>query len=155
MVHKAIECWLFPGDEGFEGLLHTVALAEGLVEPHQQQEAVANASRLLGRLRTHPLWDEIAQADEHYHEVPYTRPLAGGRPDSGVLDLLYRIGQQWVLLDFKIDELRDDATAEAATIKYRGQMERYTQAARSLLGADVLPRLCYLDYCHEVRLVPL
>jgi hypothetical protein len=44
---------------------------------------------------------------------------------------------------------------EAATNKYRGQMERYTQAARSLLGADVLPRLCYLDYCHEVRLVPL
>ncbi len=155
MVHKAIECWLFPGDEGFEGLLHTVALAEGLVEPHQQQEAVAHASRLLGRLRTHPLWDEIAHADEHYHEVPYTRPVAGGRPELGVLDLLYRTGRQWVLLDFKIDELRDDAAAEAATIKYRGQMERYTQAARFLLGAEVLPRLCYLDYCNGVRLVVL
>jgi len=155
MVHKAIECRLFPGDDGFERLLHTVALGEGLVEAHQQQEAVADASRLLQRLRAHPLWGEIAHADEHYHEVPYTWPTPGGRPDSGVLDLLYRIGQQWVLLDFKIDELRDDTMMEAATNKYRGQMERYTQAARSLLGADVLPRLCYLDYCHEVRLVPL
>jgi ATP-dependent exoDNAse (exonuclease V) beta subunit len=60
-----------------------------------------------------------------------------------------------VLLDFKIDELKDDAEAEAATGKYGRQMERYTQVVRMLLGADVVPRLCYLDYCDEVRLVPL
>jgi ATP-dependent exoDNAse (exonuclease V) beta subunit len=155
MVHKAIESWLFPGDEGFDRLLATVALGAGLVDPHQQAEAVAHARTLLERLRAHPMWTEISSSEERYHEVPYSRPLPGGRVDAGVIDLLYRQDSGWVLIDFKIDELNDDAMAEAATGKYRRQMERYTQVARLLLGADVVPLLCYLDYCHEVRLVPL
>jgi hypothetical protein len=60
-----------------------------------------------------------------------------------------------MMLDFKIDDLRDNAMMESATNKYRGQMERYNQAAHLLLGAEVLSRLCYLDYCHEVHLVLL
>jgi ATP-dependent helicase/nuclease subunit A len=155
MVHKAIECWLFPGDDGFDKLLATVALGAGLVDHHQQAEALAQARKLLGRLREHPLWAEISASEGRYHEVPYSRPLPGGRVDAGVIDLLYRQGSEWVLLDFKIDELKDDAEAEATTRKYRQQMERYHQAARLLLTAEVLPRICYLDYCHELHVAPL
>ena len=155
MVHKAIECWLFPGDESFDKLLSTVALGAGLVDQHQQAEALAQARKLLGRLREHPLWAEVSASEGRYHEVPYSRPLPGGRVDAGVIDLLYRQGSEWVLVDFKIDELKDDAEAEAATGEYRRQMERYTQVARLLLGAAVSPRLCYLDCRGEVRIISL
>jgi ATP-dependent helicase/nuclease subunit A len=155
MVHKAIECWCFPGDEGFDRLLAAVSLDAGLVDPEQQAEAVRRARTLLSRLRAHPLWAQISASEERHHEVPYSRALPGGRVDAGVIDLLYREGPEWILLDFKIDELKDDTEAEAATAKYHRQMDRYTQVARLLLGTAVLPRLCYLDCCGEVHLVSL
>ncbi|MGA2111126.1 MAG: UvrD-helicase domain-containing protein [Anaerolineales bacterium] len=155
MVHRAIECWSFAGDPGFEKLMQVVALEEGLVEERQKREALARAERLLGRLRAHPVWAEISASAEQHHEVPYEMPLPDGRVEVGVIDLLYRRGAEWVLLDFKIDELVDEASAEAATARYRSQMERYTRAARARLGVKVKARLCYLDCMGEIRIVPL
>jgi ATP-dependent exoDNAse (exonuclease V) beta subunit len=102
MVHKAIECWCFPGDEGFDRLLATVSLDAGLVDPEQQAEAVRRARTLLDRFRAHPLWAEISASEERCHEVPYSRSLPGGRVDAGAIDLLYRKGSEWMLVDFKI-----------------------------------------------------
>jgi len=155
MVHKAIECWCFPGDEGFDRLLAAVSLDAGLVDPEQQAEAVRRARTLLDRLRAHPLWTEISASEERHHEVPYSRSLPGNRVDAGVIDLLYLGGPEWTLLDFKIDELKDALALQVAATGYRGQLERYAQAAQALLGATPLARLVFLDYMGEVRLEEL
>jgi ATP-dependent exoDNAse (exonuclease V) beta subunit len=152
MVHKAIECWSFPGDEGFDRLLAAVSLDAGLIDPEQQAEAVRRARALLDRFRAHSLWTEILASKERYHEVPYTRPLPGGRADSGAIDLLYRKGSEWILLDFKIDELKDALALQAAASGYRSQLERYAQAAQALLGTRPHAQLVFLDCMGEVRL---
>ncbi|OGR92312.1 MAG: hypothetical protein A2V88_11625 [Elusimicrobia bacterium RBG_16_66_12] len=155
MVHRAIEARLFPGDARLPRELESVALVEGLVDRRQREAAVSEASVLLGRLRDHSLWEEISSADERFHEVPYTRSLGERHVESGVIDLLYRRGSAWHLVDFKVDELRDLPALQVAVGKYRRQVERYTQAAATLLGVRALPRLVFLDYQGEVRVEPV
>ena len=151
MVHHAIEAWLFPGDAGLEAELEAVALGEGLVDRRQRQAAIAEASKLLARLRAYPLWEEIATADERHHEVPYTRSLGERGVDSGVIDLLYRKGSDWHLLDFKVDEIRDEQALAAASLHYREQVDRYRQGVRALLGVEPAARLVFLDCMGEVQ----
>jgi ATP-dependent helicase/nuclease subunit A len=153
MVHKALERWLFPGDEGCQALLESVALAEGLVDPAQRRRAVRGAEKLLGRFAAHPLRQEIEQAPERHHELPYTYSTPSGLADSGVIDLLYRLEGGWKLVDFKADELRDEAGLGAAVDEYGPQMRRYRQATRALLGVDPTAVLCFLDCMGEVRVV--
>jgi len=152
MVHRAIEAWLFPGDAGLTRELESFALAEGLVDRRQREAAVAEASVLLGRLRAHPIWEEISTADERHHEVPYTRSLGERSVDVGVIDLLFRKGGSWHLLDFKVDELRDEPALEEAIAHYRPQVERYRAGVRALLGIEPEARLVFLDWAGGVRL---
>ena len=90
MVHHAIQRWLFPGNPALPIFLETTALQAGLADPAQRAEAIRLAEMLLTRLQRHPLWQEIDQAEERYHEVPYARFAANGRLDTGYIDLLYR-----------------------------------------------------------------
>jgi ATP-dependent helicase/nuclease subunit A len=145
LVHHAIQRWLFPGDPGLPGLLETAALEAGLADPAQRLEAVQQAGRLLGRLQRHPLWQEIRQAGERYHEVPFTRMTAGGGLDTGYLDLLYRSAQGWQVIDFKSEALHSPAERQAAIARSLPQMRRYAQAARHLLRQPARVRLCFLD----------
>ena len=152
MVHRALERWLFPGQEGFERLLDSVALNEGMVQPAQRAAAIQAASRLLERFMQHPLKLEIDAAEPCYHELPYVRPVPGRSPDSGIMDLLYRFEGQWKLIDFKADELRDEDDLIRAIEKHRHQMQRYAEAVRSLLGVSPSVQLCFLDAMGEVMI---
>jgi ATP-dependent exoDNAse (exonuclease V) beta subunit len=154
MVHRALERWLFPGDAGLEALLTTVALNQGLVETRQRERAVGEVYKLLERFKEDRLYVEIAAAAERRHEIPYTRPVQEGWFDSGVIDLLYRADGQWKLVDFKADELRDEEALTEAIERHRKQIERYAQAARVLLEAEVYSAVCFLDCMGEVRVVP-
>jgi ATP-dependent exoDNAse (exonuclease V) beta subunit len=144
-----------PCDQALDGLLETVALREGLVDPRQRSGAMRAAKKLLERLRTHTLCAEIDGAAERYHELPYIRPLPDRRSTSGIIDLLYRSDGGWVLVDFKINELRDGEMLSRAIERYRPQIHRYTRAAQALLGAPIKAELCFLDYMGEIRIVSL
>ena len=134
-------------------LLESVALGQGLVDPGQRSRAVRQARVLLERFKDHPIWEEIESAEARYHEVPYTRSLPGGRNDAGAIDLLYRTDGHWELIDFKVDELQNEAALEEAVSEHRAQIERYEAACRQLLGVHVQAQLCFLDCMGEVRLV--
>jgi ATP-dependent helicase/nuclease subunit A len=155
IVHKALERWLFPGDEAFGRLIESVALNEGLVEAGQRKRAIRSAHKLLERFKGHSLYEEIDGAADRHHEIPYTRAISDGWSDSGVIDLIYRVSGQWKLIDFKADEVRNEESLEEAVDSYRPQIHRYVQAARDLLGTEVVPALCFLDCMGEVSLVGL
>jgi len=144
MVHKAIELWLFPGDARLIPLLETAALNAGLAGAGQRGAAVRRACELLERLRAHPLWDEIASANQRHHEVPFSW-MAADLADKGYIDLLYQTGSGWQLLDFKTDAIQSVSEHEAAVRKYLAQMRRYVSAVENLLGAPVHARMCFLD----------
>jgi len=154
MVHRALERWLFPGQEGFERLLESVALNEGMVDPVQRAAAIQAVCRLLERFMQHPLKAAIDAAGPCYHELPHVRAVPGRSPHWGIIDLLYRFEGQWKLIDFKADELRDERALEEATARYRSQLARYEWAAQEILGIKVVSVLCFLDHMGRIEVVP-
>ena len=152
MVHKAIELWLFPTDARLILLLEAAALNAGLASQDQRSEAVRRARELLERFQMHPLWQEIDSALERHHEIPYSRMVAE-LAETGYIDLLYRTASGWQLLDFKTDAIHNLTQRQALVGKYARQMQRYTGAVESLLGAQAQARMCFLDDMGRVALV--
>lgn len=178
LVHRAIERWWFPGDPRLDRLWKAETARLGLVDPAQCDEALARANELLARLHADPLWAEIEAADERRHELPYVSRIKNDdRIDSGRIDLLYRRGTDWTIVDFKTDAVADEdalrqlldgeVASEGAgdgaptrnpvrstdRSSYRAQIRRYAAATRAL--AEIAPalRLCFLDFRGTVHVV--
>jgi ATP-dependent exoDNAse (exonuclease V) beta subunit len=99
---------------------------------------------LVARFCAHPLRAEIDSADERHHEVPYSH-MTGERAETGYMDLLYRKGDAWHVIDFKTDSIRSSAEGQKLIRKYTKQLRRYEGAVRGLIGQDVTLSLCFLD----------
>jgi ATP-dependent helicase/nuclease subunit A len=151
MVHRALQRWLFPGDEGYEALMRETAIREGLAHPTQRRAAVRETNKLLERFMSHELWAEIASAEIRRHEIPYSVKLAGGKVDMGVIDLLYKTELGWWMVDFKTDELRDEGEFLEKKNEYLPAMERYKQALQTILHETPVVILCFLSYKGSVR----
>jgi ATP-dependent exoDNAse (exonuclease V) beta subunit len=85
--------------------------------------------------------------------VPYIRQVSS-HTESGVIDLIYRVGETWQVVDFKTDTIASDSERMQLIAQYSSQMRRYASAARQLLGVQPTVRLCFLDDCGQVTLVP-
>jgi ATP-dependent helicase/nuclease subunit A len=153
MVHEAIRRWISPQDPSMDKLLEHLALQEGLVDPGQRRRAVHQSRNFLERFWSDPLWERISQAEERYHELPYTLLLPQGGMDIGAIDLLYRDGERWTIVDFKTDELRDEDALDKAVKQYLPQLMRYRNAVRGLLNTDCQMLICFLDYQGQVECV--
>jgi ATP-dependent helicase/nuclease subunit A len=144
LVHEAIRRWRFPDDD-FDAFITPFALESGLTDQAEIRATIRAVERLLTRFRAHPLWAEINTA-ERYHEVPYTLP-----GDRGIIDLLYRTETEWVIADFKTDELRTESEAES-TIQRHGydqQVQRYANAVAAQLGTRPKLVLVFLQVEHD------
>ena len=151
MVHRALQRWLFPGDEGYEALMRETAIHEGLAYPAQRRAGIRETNKLLERFMSHELWSEIASAETKRHEIPYSVKLAGGKVDMGVIDLLYKTERGWRMVDFKTDELRDESEFLEKKNEYLPTMERYKQALQITLHETSVMILCFLSYKGTVR----
>jgi ATP-dependent exoDNAse (exonuclease V) beta subunit len=129
--------------------LYPHALATGLTDRREIAATISDARRLLERFQAHALYAEM-NAAERFHEVPYTYRGAGG-DEIGVVDVLYRVGERWRVVDFKTDEIRDAARLDAKVAEYRAQIARYAAAVSALVGTMPETRLCFLDVHGEVR----
>ncbi len=131
---------------GLDAVLEAAAYENRLLYLKQRQEAVIKAKRLLKRYRAHSLWQEVAAADERLFEVPYVLARSGGRgSDAGRIDLLFRKGETWHVVDYKSDELRDEDQIRDAVNQHTPQLERYRQAVRGLMQSEPVVLLCFLD----------
>jgi ATP-dependent helicase/nuclease subunit A len=155
MVHEAIRRWIAPQDPSLDDLLENLALQEGLVDTSQRRRAVRESRNLLERFWADPLRESIEQAEERYRELPYTLSLPQGGMDIGTIDLFYRDGEGWTIVDFKTDELRDREALDNAVEYYLPQMMRYKRAIRDLLNTDSQVLICFLDYQGEVECVEM
>ena len=152
MTHKAMELWLSVDDSRLIPLLETLALSAGLSRNEQRAEAVRHVYELIGRFSVHPLRAEINSADKRHHEVPYTR-INGDHTETGYIDLLYRKGDTWHIVDFKTDSIRSDQEREELIGNYNRQLQRYQSAVKSLIGQAAQAQLCFLDDNGRVKLV--
>jgi ATP-dependent helicase/nuclease subunit A len=154
LVHKAIERWVFPDDPRLVPLLERTILGLGISSEDQRVAAVKRSLELLGRLRVHPLWEEIDQASVRYHEVPYLRQ-PGDYTETGYIDLLFKSTEGWQVVDFKTDVIRDEQGLQKLVETYRRQMQRYAGAVQGLLGEPAGVKICFLDDRGRVRVVGL
>lgn len=144
IVHAALERWIFPGDAGFESFLHGLVVMAGLSTDAQRKAATQRATTLITRLRAHPVWHEINGAEERHHEVPYSR-IIDAYPANRIIDLLYRIGGQWHIIDFKTNYITNASQMSDAMEKYEPQLREYRTAVKALMNADATTRLLFLD----------
>jgi ATP-dependent helicase/nuclease subunit A len=148
LVHASLRLWRFPvqaqpgfPDSEFETFLRPFTLESGLTDPGEIHAAIHETHRLLERFLAHPLFAELDSAERH-HEIPYYT-----RAGRGIIDLLYRAGDDWVILDFKTD--RADSEEQARVIiqqrDYSGQIARYIQAVKTQLGITPRAQLVFLN----------
>jgi ATP-dependent helicase/nuclease subunit A len=154
MVHKAIQLWLFPGNARLIPLLETTVLNAGIADRKQRAEAVHKVIRLLERLQTHSLCNEINTAAERYHEVPYSRAIKE-RSETGYIDLLYRNRTGWHVIDFKTDSIRSAEERDKLVTLYSRQLSRYFHAVRGLLGQSAQVGICFLDDMGSVNVIDM
>jgi len=152
LVHAALAAWRFPA-AGFDDWAVARARACGLTDRYQLEQAARAAGNLLRRLRAHPLFEEMNEADCRRHEVPFDYQDDAGAAHSGQIDALYRHNGRWVVVEFKTDSIANAAKlAETLRQKdYLAQMEQYQAAVTRLLGEAPVVWLCLLDFAGEVR----
>ena len=65
--------------------------------------------------------------------------------------------EQWFVIDFKIDEVRDELQLERLLREkdYVDQVQRYGRAVQQLLDVTPLALLCFLDAPEELYLRPV
>ena len=104
------------------------------------------------RFRADPHYGEIDSALERRHEIPYSRQLDNGMPSTGVIDLVYRgTDMRWRIVDYKTDEIQDDAQFTELVEKYTPQIIRYRESFMQLLSQPAETWLCFLNYTNQVR----
>jgi ATP-dependent helicase/nuclease subunit A len=100
--------------------------ADGLDGKAREMVERALASELMARAR---------KADEVYRELPFAIMTDGGLME-GKMDLLFREGDRWTLVDYKTD-VRPEPE------KYRAQMAAYADALQRTAGVRVTETLLY------------
>jgi ATP-dependent exoDNAse (exonuclease V) beta subunit len=74
---------------------------------------------------------------ECHEEMPFGIRIASGAVTkllTGIIDLVYRAGESWCLLDYKTDTHGSDADLRS---KYGAQIDAYEKAWGQLTGAKV------------------
>ncbi len=112
--------------------------------------AVDRALELVARWRRHPASAEIDRADQCWRELWLT-----DEGQSMRIDLLYRHGDRWHIVDFKSDDIADELTLRDRIARYRPQLVRYAAAVRAILGVSPTASLCLLNDRGTVHIVPI
>lgn len=92
------------------------------------EEHAAAAMKIAAQARRHPLLRQAARAAS-YREMPLLLRLDDGRMVEGRVDLAFREGDGWVLVEFKTDS--------ADQLRYRRQLQIYAAALREATGLPV------------------
>ncbi len=84
--------------------------------------------------------NELLSADEVHCEVPFSRNDGINSITTGIIDVLYRKGEQWFIVDYKTNADEDDLDD-----KYLSQLEEYRKAFRNQTGKDAVARIYHIS----------
>ncbi len=157
LVHRAIELERFPDDPHFDDWFRASARSLGVSDGRMLDNALVRGRRTLNRLQESAVWLEIVDAEQRFHEIPYAIPLPDGGVERGTIDIVWRQGTQWFLIDFKTDRVadREQMLARIEEKNYRGQVQRYIRAMEAVLGQTPGARLCFLDVAGKLALIEI
>ena len=123
-------------DADLETAAKTLAPQYGLTK-----EDARAAADLAQRARALPEIQAALTADLVYHELPFAIPMGEGVLATGQIDLAYRKGGDWTVIDFKTSDLADPAAAIQA---HGAQMAVYREALTRITGKEPRAALCLI-----------
>ncbi|MFT4606120.1 MAG: ATP-dependent helicase/nuclease subunit A [Rhodothermales bacterium] len=110
--------------------------AADTIQTAERAVRTKEATRAAAAFTTSAMWEAVQSADEVHAELPYTfaEPAAGDAltaVHAGVIDLAYRVGDVWHVVDYKTDAL----SLEDLALKHGSQVGEYAEALTRLAGA--------------------
>ncbi|MHB0877878.1 MAG: UvrD-helicase domain-containing protein, partial [Anaerolineae bacterium] len=153
MVHGVLadwECLAMP-NRALTARLRQAGRREGLADA-ALADAIDRAHRMVERLRRSAVYEQIDACRERHSEVPFTLSL-GDVTLRGAIDLLYRDGGGWHVLDWKTEWLKEGAPIAADP--HLTQVAVYARAAQEAIGAAPTAEVCFLQsHCRLHRYEP-
>ena len=131
LVHKLLECAATTGQPDRERLRRRATwLTRG--KPALQSVITATLDTV-EQVMTSDMWQRALHADERYTEVPFSYAIEAKSGQTkithGVIDLAYRRGDTWEIVDYKTDPVDDPAEL---TARYHQQLTAYARAWKTL-----------------------
>lgn len=141
LAHRAIQTWFTTGARP-ELTSMARRLADDLSE-HAIGRVAAEVDAMLDLLDSSPLAAALRDGDTRaYFEMPFTWDWDGAAV-HGAIDLVYRNGGSWRIIDFKTDDLRGRQPDEAAET-YLPQLALYASAIERATGERPSASLLFL-----------
>ena len=147
----------------FEAMLRVdaldVRLYAGNLLKDEERDAVelAEVMRVVEAVQSSSLWQRVKAAEERFVEVPFALNVSrreAGLDDEdgetllhGTIDLVFREGPQWFIVDYKSDST--PGRLEALVAYYAAQVELYARFWSRLTGSPTRAGLFFVDGCIE------
>jgi ATP-dependent helicase/nuclease subunit A len=133
--------------------------AENLLRDEEREVAeIEDVIAAANALRNSGLWRRVVASEEKYAEVPFAvnvpaRSLGLDREGDtllhGTIDLVFREGEQWHIVDYKSDSTMGEGRLESLVAYYKPQVEHYARFWSELTGAPTVAGLFFVDGCVE------
>ncbi len=134
--HRVMEHIDLTGNEGWKNILDMAVTAEGVEENTQDVRIMVERTLKSG------LVSRALSAGEYYREYPFILNR-GDMTVRGVIDLLIREGDEYVIVDYKTD-IADTAHQEILKNKYAAQAYTYKKAVEEMTSCPVKEVLFYM-----------
>lgn len=155
LLHRAMELeWFDPVK--FAPEIKSYLEAEGVVDPQSQAAFVEDLTQCLTIYRNSNLSAKIAAlpAKDKMPEIPVFGYIQNGTnvfKVSGIIDLLYQEGEEWVVLDYKTDkELPPDPNLKGYAYWY--QIQTYLWMLKLLYGITARGELYFNRFDKIIRI---
>jgi len=131
VVHLVLETLMRSPGADVRGV--TLAVLDDLDLPAALADEVG---RTVEAVLASDLWRRARAAERCLVEAPFCVCLKAGHVVRGVVDLAFREGGEWVIVDYKTGAA-DAAHVSALARRYAGQVETYAEAWRRCVGERV------------------
>jgi ATP-dependent exoDNAse (exonuclease V) beta subunit len=140
IVHKALQMqvWQYP-DERIGDILRAYAWEAYVTNRVDQAQVVDQALALIAQFKQH---NPLMGADQIVREVPFLY-RTGARIMHGVIDVVYRRGDTWTVLDYKTAAVEEQFVRQHSQ-RYLWQVSVYAGAVAERLGVRPRAQLYYL-----------
>lgn len=146
LVHRLFEKTDWSHPERMDKLAEIEGKGLGVTGP-----MIERAGKLVKEAISSQLLQRVIQSENYQKEVPFTY-VQEGRMVEGVMDVVFREGEDWVVLDFKTDQI-DQEELEAKVKQYTPQVRIYSEAIKTLFGKP--PKEVILFFLHRMEAVSL
>ncbi len=157
VVHKLLEYLVKHRKDMTLEQVSSLPMAQWLEESALPVEAVSELILTAKKMMHSALWQRLNQADNVYEEVPFhlwvteNHLLAETMPEdatfpvyyAGVIDLVFREGEAWVIADYKTDRPKDPSGYQVLEVLYQKQLHQYRLVWEHVTGEQVKETLVY------------